>query len=754
MHNAHDIQRMSCACLLFVPCVKMIRGTFMQPYNYVNPLINTAKPKPRWVFFQSASRPFGMVQLSPDTDTDGTWGVGYRYDSPRIKCFSHIHSWQLSGIPVLPFAGEYSDEIKEGYVYSHDTEIVKPGYHKIELDNGNITAELTASKRVGMHKYTFSVNVIPGIYIDLKKPLGPSEMGDMKANRISDHRLSGYVINSPTVRRHKPCTIYFCIDFNQDICEMAISDDDSLTINFSKSKKPLLMKTAISFVSEKQAALNMKTEISHWDFGLVVSEAKAEWSGILNRIQVMGGTHEQRVRFYTDLWRTTFGGHVVSDTDGKWCDNTGENPVVRQVSLKQDGTPEFEFISNADIFWGAHWSLSIIWDLIFPEIKSAYCKSLVEMYKYGGLIPRGPSGGNYTFVMIAAHSGAFITSAYMKGIRDFDIETAYEGIKRNAYPGGLMGRSGYESMSAVDGRIEEFIEKGYISEREPLSRGFHCDGAAQTLEYSYDHWCIAQLAKKLGNDDDYEYYMEKSQNYRNIYDNETGFMRPRNGDGSFLEPFNPLSKEGFCEGNSWGYTYYVPHDIPVLIELMGGKKEFIKKLNYAFEIAGEMNYYASKPELRRDKAYINYGNENTRFHAALFSHAGASELTQKWSRKVKDSLFSNTGKLGFCEDDDCGLSGGTSLLLALGLFDIKGGAYGNPVYELGSPIFDEVNISLNNEYYNGTQFRMIMTNNSPNNPYIKSVELNKVKIIGFTISHEELVKGGELLIEMSGTADR
>jgi len=211
----------------------------MQPYDYVDPLINTAKPKPRWVFFQSASRPFGMVQLSPDTDTDGTWGVGYRYNSPRIKCFSHIHSWQLSGIPVLPFAGKWSDEIKEGYTYSHDTEIAKPGYHKIELDNGNIIAELTASKRVGMHKYTFLDGVMPSIYIDLKKPLGPSEMGGMRVNRISEYRLSGYVINSPTMRRHKLCTIYFCIDFNQNIYETMIGEDDSLTLSFNRSKKPL-----------------------------------------------------------------------------------------------------------------------------------------------------------------------------------------------------------------------------------------------------------------------------------------------------------------------------------------------------------------------------------------------------------------------------------------------------------------------------------------------------------------------------------
>ncbi|MCD6322721.1 MAG: GH92 family glycosyl hydrolase [Clostridiales bacterium] len=721
----------------------------MRPFDYVDPMINTAKPKPRWVFFQSASRPFGMVQLSPDTDTEGTWGVGYRYESPKIKCFSHIHSWQLSGIPILPFCGEYTDDIKDGYSYSHETEIVKPGYHKVELHECNITAELTASKRVGMHKYSLNPGESGGILIDLGKPLGPSNMAGIEIKQVSSARITGYVVNAPTVRRHKPCTIYFCIDSNIKISKLNIRDDNSIIVEFGNSENPIMIKTAISYVNIRQAILNMETEINHWEFERVVFEAEEEWSGILGRILIKGGTHKQKVKFYTDLWRTTFGGHIISDVDGRWCDMTGKNPIIRRVPINTNGSPEYDFISNADIFWGAHWSLSLVWDLVYPEIKSAYCKSLVEMYKYGGLIPRGPSGGNYTFVMIAAHSGAFITSAYMKGIRDFDIEMAYEGIRRNAFPGGLMGRSGYESMSSFDGGIEEFTERGYIPERERKSTGSHCDGAAQTLEYSYDYWCIAQIAKELGKSEDYEYFIEKSQNYRNVYDKDTGFMRPRNGDGSFIEPFDPLSKKGFCEGNSWGYSYYVPHDIPGLIELMGGEKAFVKKLSEAFEAAKEMNYYAGKPELRRDKAYINYGNENTRFHAALFSHAGASELTQKWSRIVKDSLFSNIGKLGFCEDDDCGLSAGTSLLLALGLFDIKGGAYKNPVYELGSPVFDEIIIKLSNQYYSGKEFRIIMVNNSPANLYINSVVLNGENLNGFTLSHEEVINGGSVILGMS-----
>lgn len=724
------------------------------PFDYVNPLIDTSKPNPRWVFFQSASRPFGMVQLSPDTDTDGTWGVGYRYNSPRIMCFSHIHSWQLSGIPVVPYTGKFTDNVRDGYAFSHDDEVVKPGYHLVVLNEGRITAELTASKRVGMHKYSFVSDDRIGVMIDFGKSLGPSGMSGFEINQISKTRITGYVINAPTIRRHKPCRIYFCMDFNIESADIRSDGNGSVFVEFQNSKTSLMIKCAISFVNEVQAELNMNAEINHWDFKKVVHEAETEWNSYLSKIEVKGGTSEQKIKFYTDLWRTSFGGHVISDVDGQWCDNTGEHPVIRRVALDKNKKPEYDFISNADIFWGAHWSLSLIWDLVYPEIKSAYCKSLVEMYRYGGLIPRGPSGGNYTFVMIGAHSGAFIISAYMKGIRDFNIYKAYEGIRKNAFPGGLMSKSGYESMSCLDGGVEEFIEKGYIHERDRKSSGIHCDGAAQTLEYSYDCWCTAQLSKALSYYEDYEYFIEKSKNYRNLFDGQTGFMRPRIQTGSFIEPFDPLSKKGFCEGNSWGYTFYVPHDIEGLIELMGGNESFVNKLNYAFEMAENMNYYAAKPELLRDKAYINYGNENTRFHAALFTHAGVPELTQKWGRKVKDSLFSGTGILGFSEDDDCGLSGGTSLLLALGLFDIKGGAYENPSYEIGSPIFDEITIKLSNKYYSGKEFKMIIKNNSSKNYYIKKAELNGKKMDGFFIKHQDIVSGGKLVLEMTDNPEK
>ncbi|MBN2557506.1 MAG: GH92 family glycosyl hydrolase [Clostridia bacterium] len=725
-------------------------GQSKSPYDYVNPLIDTAKPNPRWVFFQSASMPFGMVQLSPDTDTDGTWGVGYRYNSPRIKCFSHMHSWQLGAIPVLPFSGEFNEGIKDGYFYSHESESVRPGYHKIILEECGITAELTATKRVGIHRYTFQPGHGRALMIDLGKTLGPSSMSAGKLEMVSGSAIEGFTENAPTIRRPRECRIYYHMEFSAQIKEMVEKEGNCFSLYFEDhNSREVIVKTALSFVSAEQAAKNMMAEVCHWDFDRVVSESRIEWDKFLGRIEVRGGKEQEKIKFYTDLWRTSFGGHIINDIDGKYCDMTGGKPVIRQIPIDENGNPEHQFLSNADIFWGAHWSLGLLWDIAYPDIKNDYCRSLVEMYRNGGLIPRGPSGGNYTFVMIAAHSGAFISSAYMKGIRNFDIEAAYEGIRKNAFPGGLMSKSGYEHGSCLDGGIEFFIERGYIPERERKSPGYHCDGAAQTLEYSYDHWCIAMLAKSLGKYGDHELFLERSGNYRNLFDSGTGFMRPRNEDGSFIEPYDPLSLKGFCEGNGWGYTFYVPHDIPGLIELMGGRRAFIDKLNHAFQMAGEMNYYAGKPELHRDRAFINYGNENTRFTVSLFNHAGACGLSQKWSRKVRQALFSSTGLCGFCEDDDCGLSAGTSILLAIGLFDLKGGAYEKPLYEIGSPIFDEIIISLDQKYYTGDEFRIIMKNNSPDRPYVDSAMFNGKHLVDSRIYHDDLAGGGTLVLQMT-----
>lgn len=741
--------------------------TIKKPVDWVNPLIDTAKPTVRWVFSAFACRPFGMVRLSPDTDIKGMWGTGYCYTSDIIQCFSHVHSWQLSGIPVMPTTGVFKGTAGPDAYYSrfrHKTETVRPGYYSVMLDDYGIRAELTSTERVGFHRYTFPENEVKYILFDLGTELGPSKMADAFVRKVNDTEIEGYVENDATHRRPKKCRIYFVARFNKPFATFAgwrgkttmvhptrVSGADSgVFVKYAASgvEEIILLKVAISFVSIEQARLNLETELPHWNFDHLRKESSEVWNRWLSRIKVEGGSRKQRMKFYTDLWRSLLGGQIMSDVNGKYCDMTGEKPVIRKVPPDEYGNPSYLFLGNADIFWGAHWSLSLLWALAYPEITSHYCNSLVEMYRNGGLIPRGPSGGNYTFVMIAAHSTSFLVSAYMKGIRDFDIETAYEGMRKNAFPGGLMSKAGYEHYSCEGGGIEYYIGRGYIPEDRNISGIGHVDGAAQTLEYAYDDWCLAQLALMLDKEEDYQLFRERSRNYRNLFDTETGFMRPKNRDGSWIEPYEPLSFRGWCEANGWQYTWYVPHDVQGLIRLMGGREEFTEKLNSAFEKAVSSDFYAEKPEKRRDAAYINYGNEPGRFVAHLFNHSGSPWLAQKWGRQVKEQTFGSVEPLGFCEDDDNGLAAATSVLLALGLFDVRGGAACKPVYEITSPIFDKVTVFFNSRYYNGDKFTIETRNNSPENKYIQSATLNGKPLHKTWFYHRELEDGGNLVLTL------
>lgn len=743
-----------------------------QPVEWVDPLIDTAKPMIRWVFTASACQPFGMVRLSPDTDAKGTWGSGYCYNSNKICGFSHIHAWQLAGIPIMPTTGPFRGIFnfdKYSSKFSHQKEIVHPGYHSVILDDYGIRVELTATKRVGFHRYTFPKAEQSYIFSALGAELGPSKMSDTMARKVSDTEIEGYVENDATMRRPKPCRIYFVMRFNKPfktfggwINNKLISRNEQISgkksgifVKYSTfNNEVILLKVALSYVSIEQARLNLNTELPHWEFDHVYNDSTKVWNDYLKRIEVEGGTEKQRKKFYTDLWRSLLGGHLISDVNGKYSDMTGTRQIIRQVPLNADGQPKYPYINPQDCFWGAHWSLSLLYALAYPEIISYYCNFLVDMYKNGGLIPRGPSGGNYTFVMISAHSTPFIVAAYMKGIRDFDINTAYEGMRKNAFPGGLMSKAGYEHKTCKGGGIEYYIQRGYIPEGRNIPGVLHIDGAAQTLEYAYDDWCLSQIAKVLGKKDDYQLFIKRAQNYRNLFDPSIGFMRPRNLDGSWLEPFDPLQLKGWCEANAWQYTWYVPHDIQGLIQMMGGAETFTQKLNFAFEKAVPMNFYAPKPQLKRNLAYINYGNEPGRFVAHLFNHSGAPWLAQKWARLVKEKTFGSVDPMGFCEDDDNGLAAATSVLLAIGLFDVRGGAGQEPIYEITSPIFDKVTIHLNKHYYNGDHFVIKAQNNSAENMYIQSATLNGKVLDKPWFYHRELVSGGTLVLKLGAKLNK
>jgi predicted alpha-1,2-mannosidase len=728
------------------------------PAQWVNPLIDTANR--RFFFFSSASRPFGMVNLSPDTAAGGgAWEAGYRYNKNTICWFSHIHGWQLSGIPILPTIGpmrghEGVDVYKS--TFNHDNETVQPGYHQVYLDSYNINAELTATDRVGFHRYTCPKAEDVHILFDLTTTIGPSDISDASIEKTSDTELVGYVVNAPTRRRPKALKIYFVAQFDRPIKNFGGWQDGEVIKSAEKITGPntgafvhfttdegdtIHLKVAISYCDIDGARNNLNTELPHWHFDQIRQEATDAWNGSLGRIEVEGGTDAQKTKFYTDLYHALLGRRRVSDKDGRYIDNTGNTPTIRKIPLNEKGIPLYEH-HNSDAFWGAQWTLNVLWPLAWPEITHNFCNTFLDMYKNGGLIPRGPSGGNYTFVMTSATSTPFFVSAYQKGIRSFDIEKAYEGLRKNHFPGGLMSKAGYEHDTFIGGGVEYYIARGYI----PMgikAHAFHCDGPAQTLECAFQDWTLAQLAQALGKTEDAELFLKRAHNYQNLYNPNTHFMHPRTMDGEWLKDFDPHKSDGWNEGNGWHYLWWAPHDPMGLAKLMGGTDTFIKRLNEQFEIAAEKNFIA--PHAKHHENVIEYGNQPCTHFAHLFNYVGAPWLSQKWTREVMKAAKSDiTPQGGYGGDEDQGMMGSLNSLMALGLFAMRGGCEADPIYDITSPIFDRITIHMSPD----ETFIIETQNNTPENIYIQSATLNGKTHDRAWFRHSDLINDGKLTLTL------
>jgi predicted alpha-1,2-mannosidase len=616
--------------------------------------------------------------------------------------------------------------------------------------------------------------------------LGPSNTESGYIKRVSNKELEGYAVMAPTRRRPKAVEVFFVIEFDKpfdtltawkegeqnEITDFILGQGIRGYVSFNSPKREVRqMKVGLSYVSSDQARKNLNSELPHWDFDSIVNESRKEWNDILSKIEVKGGNDVERSRFYTDLWHALQGRRIVSDVDGKYCDRTGTLKRIGQIPLDENNKPLFNHY-NSDSFWGAQWTLSTLWHLVYPKISEEFIQSMLLMYKDGGLIPRGPSGGNYTYVMTGATSTPFITSAYMKGIRNFDINLAYEGMRKNHFHGGLMSKAGYEHNTLIGGGLKYYIENGYIPYPLPESNypndkvyGSHQDGAGQTLEYAYQDWALAQMAKSLGNEDDYSLFLNRSHNYKNLFDSTTGWMRVKNPDGSWVQPFDSLIYDhGWVEANAVQSTWFVPHDVEGLIQLMGGRQNFINKLNKSFEISSKYDFKSSEHGDRsgvsgndlkqggkseQEEPFLNYGNQPSMQVAYLFNYAGAPWLTQYWAREVIEKVYSGVSPdYGYSGDEDQGLMGALSVLMKIGIFSMRGGTAIEPVYEISSPIFDEIVIHLDENYYPGKSFVIQTENNSKEHRYIQSATLNGDDLLKPYFFHNELIKGGVLNLKM------
>ena len=730
----------------------------IRPVDQVYPLLDTANS--RWFFFSSASRPFGMVNLSPDNQIGGAWGSGYRYDTDTVKGFSHIHAWQMSGVSVMPviIPNENPHSIFKDFFskFNHETEKISPGYHYLELDRYHISTALTSTLRTGFHQYSFPDEGEAAILFNLNTMLGPCENSDGYLVQIDEKELSGSLVMEETHRRPKPLTVYFSVKLNTKITSLEKDKETgNYLVKLENSADNVLMKISISYTSLENAKNNMQAEMPKWNFEEIVTKSQQEWNSLLGRIEIEGGSHDDQRRFYTDLWHALQGRRVISDINGAYPDQTGKNFRIGQLPLDNNGKPKFKQY-NSDSFWGAQWTLNTLWGLVYPEIMEEFVHSLVQYYKDGGLIPRGPSGGNYTYVMTGASSTPFIVSAIQKGIITEDLDTIYQALRKNHMPGGMMEKAGYEHNTHLGGGLSYYIKNGYVPYPIPEGNfGGHQDGASLTMEYAYQDWTLAQLAKKLGREEDYIYFLKRSENFKNVYDEASGWMRPKNVNGEWLKDFDPYEyKTGFIEANSAQATWFAPHNLEGLASLMGGEEKAVEKLNKQFKEAEKLGFTAGTshdleehPEYRRIP--INYGNQPSIQTAFVFHKIGRPDLTQYWSRKVVDKTFSGLSpSIGYNGDEDQGLIKSLCVLMKMGLFQMNGGTEENPEYQIGSPIFNKIIIHLNKDYFKGDLFEIEANNNFTENIYVNDVELNQNPIKNFKISHQDITKGGYLKLEM------
>ncbi len=727
-----------------------------QPVDYVNPLLGTSSS--RWMLFPGACLPFGMVKLSPDNTDEGQYrlGAGYEYKINSISGFGHVHSWMMAGLITMPTTGEIKvaggtvDDPDSGYrsgIDNRNTE-ASAGYYAAILEDYGIKAELTATTRCGFQRYTFPKEEKARILFDFKiTEEEPSTILKAAIIKVSNTEIEGYVQRE--AGEWNEYTVHFVARFNRPFVTMGGWQDTIISDNVKEIKvtedvdagafvkfdvtedQVVLMQTAISYVSIEQARLNLVTEMDpfDWSFDAVHKNARNVWNKLLGKIKVEGGTESDKVKFYTGLYRSYSSKTIFSDVNGKYVDAC-EN--IQQVN------PDDFSVYGADAFWGSFWNLNPLWTLVTPDITEEWVKSLLELYDKGGWLPDAPGGLEYSSIMVAAHQVPFIVNAWQKGIHGFDPEKAYKAMKEiQIIPGRAHDCGGY----AGNRNLKTYMETGYV----PADEG----PVSNTLEYAYDDWCVAQMAKALEKTEDYKYFMQRGQYYRNVFDPETRYIRPKFSGGPWIKEFTTTKGAGdqghnfgfgsnaYVEANAWQFTWFVPHDLRGLIDLMG-RDEFNSRLEKGFE--------KSRPYFTSD--YVNIGNQPNMEAPWLFNYSGKPWLTQYWVREVLDHYFGTGPVDGYHGDEDQGQMGAWFVMSAMGLFEMDGGASVDPVYEISGPLFKRISIQLDQNYYEGREFVIEARNASSKNRYIQSAILNGRKLDKFWFRHSELVEGGKLVLEM------
>lgn len=731
--------------------------------SWVDPYIETSKG--RYFFFITGRQPFGMIGAAPLTRNRNQYGGGYNYNSTEVLGFPQVHNWVVAGLTFMPTTGDVDPSLGEQHWksgFTHADEVVQPGYHRIYLKDYGVWVEQTTTDRVSFYKMTYTKDTEAQMMFNLGGFLASTTMINAKVNKVSDTRIEG---SFDTYGRHwggpENITIYFAAEFEKPFSALdgwvgneKYSDISSLTgsgelipkaenekyswfdaptsgvrANYDvKTGDELRLKMAVSFVSTKNAWENLETECDNWDFDKVRNDARDEWNDWLGKIDVQGGAGSNKVKFYTDLWHVLMGRAKIDDVNGEYPDRTqggkryysytlGVEPVIRTLPKGPDGKSLYHMY-NSDAFWLTQWNLNILWGLGWPEVMDNMSASLIQYADNGKLIPRGPAGGGYTYIMSGCPATNLIVATYTKGLMTkVKPLHAFEKMVYNHEPGGMMG-------------IGEFY----------IKNGYQPGNAGMTLESAFQDWALSQMAEGLGKKKEMKYFRGRAEGWDKLYHDELKLIMPKDDKGNWIHK-DPLSGHGWIEANAWQATWSVSHQLRKLSGLMGGDDTMAGKLNYAFEQATGQDFIFGY-----SKGYVSYANQPGCSNAHVFNWIGKPWLTQYWVRKVKEhaygSIEPDNGYGG--HDEDQGQMGGVSALMAIGLFDVRGTAALKPTYEITSPVFDEITIKLDNKYYSGKEFKVKVNNNSPENMYIQKAELNGKPLTAFWFSHAEFAKGGIL----------
>jgi predicted alpha-1,2-mannosidase len=672
--------------------------------------------------YPGATLPFGMVQLSPDTRLTGWDGCsGYHYSDPVIYGFSHTH---LSGtgisdygdILIMPFTGKLTMErgnaydTSSGYCsgFSHKKEIAQPGYYSVYLRDYKIHAELTVTPRTGVHRYTFPKTENARIIIDLthRDPLI-----DASLKIVNDHEIEGFRRSQQWAQDQH---IYFVAQFSKTFSDSGIKDHKAHVRFQTHEGEQIVVKVGISAVSIEGARKNLEAEAQWRSFDKIKSEAKLLWNDSLKKIAVDGGTVTQKRIFYTALYHALLNPNLYMDVDGNY----------RGRDLKIHRAEDYTYYTVFSL-WDTFRTLHPLLTLIEPQRSNDFIKTFLAQYKQGGLLPVWELAANETFCMIGYHSVSVIADAFIKGLRDYDTELAFEAVSHSAHQD--------------EGGLKNYKKRGYASGDKVA------ESVSKTLEYAYDDWCIAQMAKAMGKWGEYSYYIQRAQNYKNLFDPYSGFFRARIK-GAWFKPFDPAEVNvHYTEANAWQYSLFVPQDITGLIDYLGGKEKLVQRLDALFS-ADSRTTGRQQADITGLIGQYAHGNEPSHHMAYLYSYANQPWNTQKRVRQIVDTLYTDQPD-GLCGNEDCGQMSAWFIMSAIGFYPVTPG---QDLYVIGTPLFKKTTIDVAND----KTFTVLAPNVSKKNIYIQSATLNGNPFTRSWLKHSEIISGGTLEFTMASEPNK